>query len=493
MRRIFPSLLLFLFAAVGLTAQNTPQRAAVDRILASSRILEGATFSFCALTTAGDTLVCLDEGRLMNPASTQKLITTGVALGALGGDYRFVTQLAADGKISGGILRGNVYIIGGADPTLGSPSLLAAPQDSLFASWAAFLSAEGIQGIEGHIVGDGRGLDGMRECPNWQWDDLGTYYGTGVSGLQWHENYVSVLVGAGEHPGDPLQMEIVGPKTPWMQYRFDGRTGQRGSGDQLYLYTTDTSPYATFRGTYAQGRPSKKVKVSNKFPERTCAQLFSEYLTAHGVENGGACADDMLPDALVAPASVRPLGYTQSAPLSQIVRECNTESNNLYAETLFRMLGRTDTGSAVYDSCVVALNARLAALVGATYRPGGAHLVDGCGLARKNALSAGFMCDFLLAMYRSAVWGDFNKSLPRAGSAGTVKNCLRLAGERQRQRVRLKSGSMEGIRCYAGYVLPLPSADPDAPAIVFSVMLGQCYASEREQRTFFDAILSALL
>src|SRR5882724_8716066 len=46
------------------------------------------------------------------PASCQKLFTSVAALDLLGADYRYVSRLGYDGKIEGGVLKGNLYLIG---------------------------------------------------------------------------------------------------------------------------------------------------------------------------------------------------------------------------------------------------------------------------------------------------------------------------------------------------------------------------------------------
>ena len=54
------------------------------------------------------------------PASTQKIITAATAFELLGKDYRYKTELGYNGKIENEILKGNLYIVGYGDPTLGS-------------------------------------------------------------------------------------------------------------------------------------------------------------------------------------------------------------------------------------------------------------------------------------------------------------------------------------------------------------------------------------
>ena len=72
----------------------------------------------------------------MVPASNMKLVTTGAALHAFGPEYRFKTQIAYSGNIAeDGTLHGNVYIIGGGDPTIGATDSTAYKADALFWKW----------------------------------------------------------------------------------------------------------------------------------------------------------------------------------------------------------------------------------------------------------------------------------------------------------------------------------------------------------------------
>lgn len=57
------------------------------------------------------------------PASTTKVTTALAALEILGGDFRFVTTLLATGEVADGVLRGDLYLRGGGDPTLSSDDL----------------------------------------------------------------------------------------------------------------------------------------------------------------------------------------------------------------------------------------------------------------------------------------------------------------------------------------------------------------------------------
>ena len=70
------------------------------------------------------------------PGSVNKLLTTGVAFARLGSNFRFSTRLGIRGTVDrDGVLHGDVYIIGGGDPMLGSYRYRQTSIDSLFEGW----------------------------------------------------------------------------------------------------------------------------------------------------------------------------------------------------------------------------------------------------------------------------------------------------------------------------------------------------------------------
>ena len=91
----------------------------------------------CARTVGGKEIVSVNAGKMLIPASNMKLITTGAAMHGLGTDYRFTTSVAYDGTITDGTLHGNLWIVGGGDPTLGSKDSIASPLNNVFRQWGS--------------------------------------------------------------------------------------------------------------------------------------------------------------------------------------------------------------------------------------------------------------------------------------------------------------------------------------------------------------------
>lgn len=480
-----------------ISAQETPDLQSAVRTLADDPALSQAVISICARTADGQTLVDIDSDNMLVPASNLKLVSTGAALHALGADYRFYTRIGHSGEIVDGTLRGDLYIIGGGDPTTCSKDSIATSKETTFDQWEKIVREAGINRIEGRIIGDGRYFDGMTEHPTWQWSDIGTYYGSGATGLMFNENILSFSAGAGAKVGDDVDIQPYYPVCPWLEVRYDCETGLAGTGDQLYMYTSELAPVAEIRGTFAVDRGRKRLDCSNKFPEYTCAWYFAEHLRSKGIECTGGASDFRLhrnpeqPEGLERPGQdeqVCLIDSTASPSLRRIVFQTNHASNNLYAETLYRTLGKTLTQSACYDSSYFAMNQILKTLEVSTAR--GEGMCDGSGLSRQNYMSSDFFCRFLTSMMSSPAYEDFLASLPSPGSAGTLEYNMKSTPTDVKKRIKAKSGSMNGVRCYSGYILPADGGKEGT--IVFSIMVNNCTSPTWKVRPLLDKIMATL-
>ena len=480
-----------LLTCLGLQAQTLQQK--VDQAV-TAEPLKGAVVGIMVQDMSGHVVAQREAGRRMVPASNLKLITTGTALHALGPDFRFETSLGYTGEIDAdGTLHGDVYIVGGGDPTIGVIDTVAVKPDALFWRWKSLLKDAGISRIDGRIIGDGRAYEGHLENQSWSYDDTGTYYGAGCNALSFYENAIDYAVSAGVE-GEPVKVTQRYPDTPWMHFGNLTSTGPKGTGNSLYLYTTDLAPYAEMRGTFAVDRKQKLEHFANKYGALTCAYYFWQNLRSTGWTVSGGYADidrggyvrgrDFVPaDKAGTPKLV---GKSESPVLSRIVRQTNVLSDNFYAEAIFRQMGEKASGIAVYDSCRVAVADVLEDLV-----PGGLEglrLEDGSGLSRLNTVSPTFLASFLRSMTRSRGFNAFLASLPKPGE-GTVATLLPKLPAEKKARVRVKSGSMDGVLCYSGYILD----ESGNPKFVFSLMVNGATAKTAVLRDTLGTLIEGLL
>jgi D-alanyl-D-alanine carboxypeptidase/D-alanyl-D-alanine-endopeptidase (penicillin-binding protein 4) len=115
---------------------------------------------------SGNVVCASAPGRQRSLASNMKLFTTSTALSRLGPETRIPTKVFRDGTIdANGVLHGSLYLQGGGDPTLGTPSFydsyLAGLGTNIFALTPQ-IKAAGITRITGRLFADATIFDNLR-------------------------------------------------------------------------------------------------------------------------------------------------------------------------------------------------------------------------------------------------------------------------------------------------------------------------------------------
>jgi len=396
----------------------------------------------------GRTIASWNPDSPLLTASTMKTISTGLALHVLGPDFQFKTRIGYSGVVENGVLNGDLYIIGGGDPTLGSKDTVATPIDKIFTKWYEAVAAAGIKKVNGSIVGDDRFFEDEAIPDSWSWSNLGPYYGSSASGLSFCENLQYFTFVPGKNKGEPVELKNVYPSLPGMEYRNQLTTGASGTGDGSSYYVSDLAKVGQFKGTLASGKDSMIITGSSKFAPLMCAEEFRLFLSSKGVE----CSHDVREiRSFPAPSQEKLviIGETYSPKLTSIINVTVRISNNFYAETLFKMLGKSLTGVGSFDSSAVAAR-RLLSEMGVPLQ--GYTQVDGSGLSRQNYVSPRFFCNYFARMKEMSNFAEFIGALPQPGGPGTLKNVLKEVDVHTKSRIHAKSGSLSNVRCYAGYV-----------------------------------------
>ena len=97
--------------------------------LQNSELMRNGTLAFCLKSSKnGRTILALNHEQSVPSASTLKLVSTATVLSVLGGDYTYKTYLEYDGQIDRDTLRGDLYLRGTGDPSLGSEPLQKYPR-----------------------------------------------------------------------------------------------------------------------------------------------------------------------------------------------------------------------------------------------------------------------------------------------------------------------------------------------------------------------------
>lgn len=456
--------------------QNTTSLQKVVNDLAKEPAMKHASLSVCVYDMERKSQVyAYNSQQSMIPASLTKIFTTAAGFDKLGSDFRFKTTLAYNGTIEkNGTLNGDIYIIGGGDPILGSYRYAQTIPDSLFATWTRAITAAGIKSINGRVLYDASIFDDQPLHDNWLWGDVGNYYGSGVCGLNFHENMFFIYFTPGSSIGFPSPVARTEPTGLSMRIINNVTTAAAKTGDNVIVYGDPSSTIRTCTGTMPIDDKNFSVRASLPKPPQACADLFTLYLRRNKIIVSGAATE-----AMQRPSSlVKLLDYT-SPTYYVIAQYTNITSNNTYAEAIHRYLGYATSGKGNSASGTKAVNDFIKRL---KLESSGVVLEDGCGLSTHNRVTADFVCRFLTEMKSSGVYGDFARSLALAGEDGTVKNILKDLPSGTK--VRMKSGSMTGVRNYAGYIIK-----PNGEKYSFAVIANNYECTGNQMRQKLEKII----
>jgi D-alanyl-D-alanine carboxypeptidase/D-alanyl-D-alanine-endopeptidase (penicillin-binding protein 4) len=405
---------------------------------------KGGHLGVCFLDLAtGKVLGAVAPGELVNPASNQKLVTTGAALHYLGATHVFTTGLY--GKIEAGSVA-ELVLRGDGDPSLTSADL-------------ALLSAElrkcGVSAV-GDISIDQSAFDDEYVPPGFeQQPEEWAAFRAPVSAVAVDRNSVFVSVVPGR-AGEPARVsfepsgfvdvdgEIMSVKKG---KRAVPRVGMLSRGQRLA---------ARLGGNIVEGSPALRYRQRVDDPRLLAGYALRSALATAGIAVGGVVQ-------LGGARERREIAVHRSSPLSQLLPELGKESDNFYAEMLVRAVGMKLGGRPATSSKGSA--GLVAWLKQIDAWESGSRITNGSGLFDSNRLCPRTLTRLLAHVaHDPGMAGDFLPSLAVGGVDGTLRNRFRaFATERA---VLGKTGTLRDVVALSGYVL-----DGKEPKVAFSAVM----------------------
>lgn len=428
----------------------------LDAVLDAPTLARGSWGVVVRSLDRGDTLYARHADRLLLPASNMKILTLAAAGERLGWDFRFETRLLALGTIDGGVLQGDLFVVGSGDPTFVDRDSSAA---RAFAEWAVALRAAGIGVVHGRIVGDDRAFREIGLGAGWAWDDLAAGYASRVSALQFNDNVAGLLVTPGAAPGAPATVAVDPPATGLV---VDNRvlTASPDTTASVLVERLPGSSTLTLTGSVPFGAPPAARTVSVENPPLFFAASLRRALVANGVGVEGPAATVDHLDAPVGGTLRHVILTHHSAPLAEIAVRMMKQSQNLHAESVLMAIGRQAGTPTAAD----AVRDVRATLEGWGLPPSAVVQADGSGLSRYNYVTADALVRVLEHVNRDeSARAVFSAALPEAGRDGTLED--RFRGTPAEGRVSAKTGSMSGVRTLSGYL-----TDASGERLVFSIL-----------------------
>lgn len=440
--------------------------AALARLVAAPQLAGGRVGAIVVDAGSGATLAAHGAELGFATASNLKLVSAAVALESLGPTATARTELLLRGDVVAGELRGELVLQGGGDPTFGEDGGRA------LAAFAAAVRQRGIQRVVGRVRGDGSWQGDETLGLGWQWDYLEADYAAPFGGLCCAGNVVTLTV-APAADGSPtvvsdLPSVVVG-----------NAVEQVAAGETTSLTVQRPLGSMTVRvlGRIAADAKPRSLRVAVADPEAAAAERLAAALQQAGIE--------LVPgEPPAATAATERLAVHESPALATILVPLLRDSNNLYAEQVWRWAARVRTGD---GSTAAAERHAVAVLAELGVPTAGMVLADGSGLSRRNLVQPRQLAALLTAMHRSPRRDAFVAGLPVGGVSGTLRN--RFADGPAKGRVVAKTGYIARVAGLSGYV---PRADPAAPPLVFSLLLNDYTCANGEARAAMDAFVQEL-
>ena len=418
----------------------------------------------------GEVIDSYRADKVVPPASVMKLLTTGAALEMLGPGFRFPTILEYTGTIETGVLYGDLYIKGTCDPSLGWKGRTA-----FLDKWVKAIRTAGIRSIDGAVIADMTMLDGDAQNPGWLCEDAGNYYAPGIFALNYYGNTMNIVLKSGE-PGTVATILSTEPKVESIEFINRVRC-DRIQYDGAFVSGLPYSKERYLTGAVPSNLGTFGVKGDLPNPGLLLAQHLTSRLRDAGITVRHEAAYEADFNPLTPPRNELYTHY--SPPLSELIQETNVNSNNLYAEALFRYLGaRLTLPGTIHNSQEVLRD---------FWRRRGVNIQnaiikDGCGLAPQDAVSAKTFVQMLTFMSHSDNRDAWMASLPISGQTGTLTSlCPKTPLE---GRIHAKSGTIAGTKNFAGYI-DMPNGD----TLVFAILVNSAPGKARNIQTVIQQYL----
>ncbi|TCC13448.1 serine-type D-Ala-D-Ala carboxypeptidase [Kosakonia quasisacchari] len=372
------------------------------------------------------------------PASTQKVITALAALLQLGPDFRFTTTLESKGSVENGTLKGDLIARFGGDPTLKRQDIR---------NMVAALKKSGVQKIQGNVLVDTSIFASHDKAPGWPWNDMTQCFSAPPAAAIIDRNCFSISLYSAQKPGDLAYIRIANyyPVNMFSQVR----TLARGSAEAQYC-ELDVVPGDLNRFTLTGCLPQRADPLPLAFAIQDGASYAGAILKAELNDAGITYTGTLLRQTQENEAGTV-IASKQSVPLHDLLKQMLKKSDNMIADTVFRMIGHARFGvpgtwRAGSDAVRQILRQQAGVDLGNTI------IADGSGLSRHNLLAPATMMQVLQYIAQHDTELNFISMLPLAGYDGSLQYRAGLHEAGVDGKVSAKTGSLQGVYNLAGFI-----------------------------------------
>jgi len=453
------------------TAGPSPERIlaldAAARAIASSHSLEGAAVGIAVIDVdSGRVLAGVDEHLALNPASNAKLYTAGASLATLHGEHRYETTLT--GKLDGDAVSGPLAIRGYGDPSLTTADLASMVQE---------LKGFGVRRIDGDVVVDQRFFDEQTTPPGFdQQPNEWAGFRAPVSAVALDENCITLTVRPSS-PGAAARVEFDPPG--FVDVDGTVKTAEGGGADTVELALSAAGSRMAAKVSGAVGADSRVVRYTRRAED---PRLLAGYALKALLERANVKVSG---DVKLGTARGHVLARHLSEPLSSLLYALGKQSDNFYAEMVFKGLGGEGKARPSKSSDSAEVVTKWLERIGAI--DPGVVIKNGSGLFDANRVTAWTTVQLLRWAWRDpSVQPEFVAQLAVGGVDGTLHK--RFRGELTKRHVRAKTGTLDDVIALSGYVLRDGGRGPVAFSMLFNRVGGKQDAARHAADRFVELI-----
>lgn len=417
----------------------------------------------------GKTLYELNSKELMIPASLTKILTAGAILADIPLNKKFTTELWSNGTKTKEILKGNLCLRGGGDPSFVSEKMWFLVNE---------FSRNEIKKVDGDIVIDDSRFDPEIFDAGREGGRVDRAYDAPISAVSFNWNSVNVFVRPGEKVDDPAKV-FIDPKNDYIEIQNLAVTTKSGGAKNIEVKRVKVDDH-------------DKIIVAGKISLDSTELVSYKSITNPNLWVGNHLKEFLKEKNIIVSGKIRSgkcdeggkrLASVESKNMNEMLSDMLKFSNNFVAEMLIKNLAAENNpenpakmkdGIEAVKKFLDTLNIKRDAYV----------LENVSGLTRENKLSATQISTVLESIRNNfQVFPEFLAGLPIAGVDGTMKSRLK---DNQTFSVRAKTGYLDGIVGLAGFV-----GRKGKQPLTFVFMFNGGYEEALASRKFFDAIIES--
>lgn len=417
----------------------------------------------------GKEIFSLNAGRSMVPASLTKIVTGAAVLNAFPMNKKFETKIFAKKNIENGILKGDLCLKGGGDPSFVSEKMWYLVNE---------LKRTGLNSVEGDLRVDATRFDDELFDAGRESVRVDRAFDAPISAASFNWNSVNIFVRPGDSSGAPAKV-FLDPENEYLELENKTKTVTKNGVKSIEVTRVKAGDHDKIivSGSLSIDAPEVVIYKSISNPNLWIGMHLMEFLKQRGIVlkgkiKIGACE----PDSNV-------LAVSPSKNLNEILSDMLKFSNNFVAEMLAKNLGAENSQAPARMKDGVEEIKKY--LDGIGFNRKDYVLENVSGLTRDNRFTAKQLALVLNIIKNDfLIFPEFLSGLPIAGVDGTLKNRMKKGDQPM---VRAKTGYLDGVVGLAGYI----GRKNDSP-LVFVFMYNGNYEQGLAARALFDELLNQL-